>query len=565
MDAEFLPGLRSKGLGKVRITFLGGPTDRPGLVRADVLGAGDHFTGSPFGTGHDPADARLDPGHDRAHAHRRTTAHVVDLLGGAPATGLLKTGVGGAGDGLAGAWFVAGHQLGAAGTGATDDLITVGDAEADLGRFRRSGDAAKGLILLVADVFVAGDQAARTRFVTGDPFAAADGCTGDPRAPQGLELADLAGGIAGQLVLLSDVLITRELPARTALITSHQLGAAHHYSRDFLATSAQSLAHLAGSGCGSSAPGAILVGGDILSTGHQLASARFIARDLLGATDLVAGDAIALAGGGDAHLGWLGAQRSALAKGIENLSSEVFSTGDRAAGAGFVTRGGKGTVGLGAGDGLALAGFGQAHLPTGVGCGRQAGAVAVGATGTTTAPIAGRAGRTDLALEFAHLLGQFPTGKIWVGLACHGGSSGAGGSSGRFTPFRQGFPSGQDQGPAGVVLGRALDGGAAVCGGIGGGVGTGVAVTPSLAAAARGAAAQRTGGIGSFCFHRGSCGRDRRWGGLLAGDFAAGAIAGIVSALAAAGEGFAASQHQITAGIGDRPSGTAAGFAGPTG
>ena len=409
MDAEFLPGLRSKGLGKVRITFLGGSTDRPGLVRADVLGAGDHFTGSPIGTGHDPADARLDPGHDRAHAHRRTTAHVVDLLGGAPATGLLKTGVGGAGDGLAGAWFVAGHQLGAAGTGATDDLITVGDAEADLGRFRRSGDAAKGLILLVADVFVAGDQAARTRFVTGDPFAAADGCTGDPRAPQGLELADLAGGTAGQLVLLSDVLITRELPARTALITSHQLGAAHHYSRDFLATSAQSLAHLAGSGCGSSAPGAILVGGDILSTGHQLASARFIARDLLGATDLVAGDAIALAGGGDAHLGWLGAQRSALAKGIENLSSEVFSTGDRAAGAGFVTRGGKGTVGLGAGDGLALAGFGQAHLPTGVGCGRQAGAVAVGATGTTTAPIAGRAGRTHLALEFAHLLGQFPT------------------------------------------------------------------------------------------------------------------------------------------------------------
>jgi hypothetical protein len=44
------------------------------------------------------------------------------------------------------------------------------------------------------------------------------------------------------------------------------------------------------------------------------------------------------------------------------------------------------------------------------------------------------------------------------------------------------------------------------------------------------------------------------------GPITAGAIAGIVGALTAAGEGFTARQHEIAAGVWDGPGGTAAAF-----
>jgi len=139
------------------------------------------------------------------HGARSAIAAFADLghpVGGAPGAGLLHAGVGGAGDRLAGAGLIAGDLLGTAGAGAAHHQRFVGDAEAHLGGLRCRLGAAEALVLLGADVFVAGDQAAGAGFVTGDVLAAAHVGAGDAGAPQGVEAADLGGGAAGNLGLV---------------------------------------------------------------------------------------------------------------------------------------------------------------------------------------------------------------------------------------------------------------------------------------------------------------------------------------------------------------------------
>jgi hypothetical protein len=87
-----------------------------------------------------------------------------------------------------------------------------------------------------------------------------------------------------------------------------------------------------------------------------------------------------------------------------------------------------------------------------------------------------------------------------------------------------------------------------------------MAITASLAAAAGGAAAQRTGWFGGFGCNRVSHSNNLGCRGLLMSHITAGAITGIVGALTAAGKGFTAGQHEIATGVWDGPGGTAAGF-----
>ena len=177
-----------------------------------------------------------------------------------------------------------------------------------------------------------------------------------------------------------------------------------------------------------------------------------------------------MAGGGDAHLGGLLRCGLALAEGLEHLSTEVFSAGDRTAGGGLVAGGLDRTVGLGAGHGLTAEGLTGANFPMGISGSGLLGAVAIGTGGTggCTSRFATEFGSsTALAAQFTHLERQFAAAHVGVALASHrGGTAGLrGGCS--LTALGLGFAASQHQRPAGVVLSSAAGGGALAGGGFG--------------------------------------------------------------------------------------------------
>ena len=165
-----------------------------------------------------------------------------------------------------------------------------------------------------------------------------------------------------------------------------------------------------------------------------------------------------MAGGADPHLVRLTAATLALAESLEHFGAQIFGAGDRAAGGRLVAGGLGGAVGLGAGHDLTGQGFADTHLEAGFSDGGLLRTMAIRAAGAGTAT-AGATGGAHLALQFTHLLSQFPTAHVGVALAGDGGGGTVGGGVGRFTALREGLAAGEHQGPAGVVLGGAFRGG----------------------------------------------------------------------------------------------------------
>ena len=555
-----MPGRRADRQRKVGVGGGGGTAGFQLLVCPDVGGTADGPAGSPFGPGHPTADAGLDARHHGAHAHRSALAHSGHLAGGAPIAGLLKARVGGAGHHLAGAGFIAGHIVGAAGAGAAHHQIAVGDAEAHLGGLRLGTGGTELVVLLGPDVFVARDQAAAAGLIAGDLATAADVGAGDPRAPQRLQARHLLGRAARLLKLFGDVLATGELAVGAGFIAGHPLGAADHHPRNRPTGGGDRLSHLARVGGVNAAVGGILIRRDVLGAGDKLAGAGFIAGHLFGAAHLVTGDAVAMAGGAHPHLGGLAAGHFALTEGIKDFSSEVLGARDCAAGGRIVAGGFWRAVGLGAGHHLAGQGLADAHLEARLPLQGLLGAVAVGAGGAG-GPLAGGPSRAHLAFEFAHLLGELTAAQIGVALTGHAGGAGAVGRVRGFAPLGQGLAAGQDKGSAGVVhsgtLGRA---GSTLLGGASWGArgaaaaGKGQAVAPTAGALARCGlpvlALARVLGLGW----------DGRGSGCRARQVGAGAVLGGIGPLTAPGEGLPAGEHQLAAGVSDRLAGRATGW-----
>ena len=147
-------------MGKIGlVAFNRGAVGVHKLVTTDVRGAGDVFAGAAATAGHHATDTRLlaaEPGAGGAGAGRGALAHRLDLARGAPIVGLVHAGVGGASHKLAGAGLIAGDVFGAAGAGAAHHLGLIGDAEAHLRRLGGRPGAAETVVLLAADVFIAG-------------------------------------------------------------------------------------------------------------------------------------------------------------------------------------------------------------------------------------------------------------------------------------------------------------------------------------------------------------------------------------------------------------------------
>ena len=250
MHAELLPGSTGERLGEIAlVTFGRGAVGVHELVTTDVGGAGDVFTGAAIAAGHHPTDARLlaaEPGAGGAGAGRGALTHRLDLARGAPIGSLVDAGVGGASDGLAGAGLIAGDLVGTAGAGATHHLGLVGDAEAHFGGLGGRPGAAETVVLLAADVFIAGDQAAAAGLIAGDPLAAADAGAGDAGAAQGIETIDLGRSPASDGGLIAEVLVASELETGAGLITGHLFGASHHHPGNGAAALGLAVGHLAG-------------------------------------------------------------------------------------------------------------------------------------------------------------------------------------------------------------------------------------------------------------------------------------------------------------------------------
>ena len=345
-----------------------------------------------------------------------------NLVVGAILTGLFKAGVRGAGHHLASTGFISGDIAGTPGVGATDHNRAVGDAETNLRSLRGGLSATKAIVLLAADVFIAGDQAATAGFITGDVLTAAHMGPCNARTAEGIEGGNLGGGPAGELTLVAHVLGARELLTGARFITGHLFRATHHHTGDGEARAGFAQAHLAGGGIAGAAVSGGLVGRHIFRSGHVLAGTGLIAGHLVGAAHFIAGHLVAVAGGHKPHLGWLARHGLALAEGAEDVGTHVFSTCDRTAGAGFVAGGFGGAVGLGTGHHLTTGGFAHAHLPGGIGCSRLLGAVAVG-SGRTGSTAAGGAGTAHFVLKFAEFLRKLTTGEVGIAMAGNGYSS----------------------------------------------------------------------------------------------------------------------------------------------
>ena len=209
------------------------------------------------------------------------------------------------------------------------------------------------------------------------------------------------------------------------------------------------MAHFARGCAATTAIGRRLVGGDVLRTGHAFAGTGLIAGDFVGTADFITGDAVAVAGGCDANLGWRGGLGSGLTEGLEDFSSEIFGSCDRAAGAGLVPGCLDGTIGLGACDRLSGACGALADFPVSIRCRSLLGTIAIGAgwSGHSCTLLVAGAG---LGAQLAHLLGQLATGEIRIGLAGNGRST-RGLLACCFAMFRHGFAARQDESTAGIL------------------------------------------------------------------------------------------------------------------
>ena len=171
-------------------------TGRGELVCTYIGGAGDGFTGSLLITRHHTTHTGLDAGHGsrrRTKTHRSAFANGLNSRSSAVLASIFESGIGGASDGLTGAWFIACDSLGATRAGATHHLIAVGDAEADLGGFRLRFATAEGIDLFSADVLIAGDAMARTKLITGHLGGATHQGSCHTRPREGSRLANLGG------------------------------------------------------------------------------------------------------------------------------------------------------------------------------------------------------------------------------------------------------------------------------------------------------------------------------------------------------------------------------------
>ena len=106
-------------------------------------------------------------------------------------TSLLKTGIGRAGHSLTTTRLITGHPFGATGSGSAHDLIAVGDAETDLGRFRIRSASAEGIDLFGTDVLITGDAMTGAELIAGHLRRTTHHGAGHTRAGEGCRQTDL--------------------------------------------------------------------------------------------------------------------------------------------------------------------------------------------------------------------------------------------------------------------------------------------------------------------------------------------------------------------------------------
>ena len=144
---------------------------RSKLISSYIRSTGHRFASTTLVAGHHSANPRLDAGHGSRGStwtHRGALTNGLHGRGAAMLACLLKTCIGRAGDGFAGAGLITGHTLGATGAGATHHLIAVGDAEANLGSFGFGVTTAELIDLLGADVLITRNAMAGTELIAGD-------------------------------------------------------------------------------------------------------------------------------------------------------------------------------------------------------------------------------------------------------------------------------------------------------------------------------------------------------------------------------------------------------------
>ena len=140
------------------------------LIGSHVGSSSDGFTGTALVAGHHATDAWLKTRHGGgrgAGSHGGALTDGLDCRCSAVLTCLLKACIGSAGHSLTTTRLITGHPFGATGTGATDDLIAVGDAEADFRSFRIRSASAEGIHLFGTDVLISGNAMAGAELIAG--------------------------------------------------------------------------------------------------------------------------------------------------------------------------------------------------------------------------------------------------------------------------------------------------------------------------------------------------------------------------------------------------------------
>ena len=152
-------------------------------------------------------------------------------------------------------------------------------------------------------------------------------------------------------------MITRQAAVCAGLITSDIGGLANHDTTNGPALLALAVANFARRGVRASAISSTLVRRNVFRTCNAFAGAGLIPSHFLRATNLVACDPIAMAGGRHTNLGGCRWRWSALTESLKDLCTEIFSTRNRSTGAGFVARRLDGAIRLSASHSLASSGL----------------------------------------------------------------------------------------------------------------------------------------------------------------------------------------------------------------
>ena len=241
-------------------------------------------------------------------------------------------------------------------------------------------------------------------------------------------------------------MITGQAAICTGLIARDIGGLADHDATNASALLALAVSNLARGRSRTAAIGSGLIRRDVFGTGHVLTGTGLIARHFLGATHFITRDPVAMGCGRDTNLRWCCLFRCGLTEGLEDFSTEVLSTSDRTASAGFVTGGLHRAIGLGTGDNLSSGSLTFTHFPMGIGS--LLGAMTVGSRRTRDPGALFRT-RTRLGTQFTNLLREFTAGEIWIGLAGHCCSTRGLFASG-FSMLRHGITTRQNQSATGI-------------------------------------------------------------------------------------------------------------------